>query len=116
LLTEVVGVNVRHNSPNGLKTRRNLNMKNVTIVDEQLKVEMTFAEMVFGTGNEPSFTGKLLAINPSKEEFATYDGNFKDAVEAGITPDIVDGVVYFDTGADRAFIVDESMVEITEVN
>jgi hypothetical protein len=114
--TNVVGVNVRHNSPNGLKTRRNLFMKNVTVVTEQLKAEMVFAELLFATGNELSFTGELLAINPTKEEFATFNSNFKHAVEAGMTPDIVDGVVYYDTGADRAYIVPEAHVEITEVN
>jgi hypothetical protein len=91
-------------------------MKNVTIVDERLKAEMTFAELLFGSGETPSFEGKLLAIDPPKEEFATYDSNFRDAVDHGVAPDIVDGVVYFDTGANRAFIVPQDMVEITEVN
>jgi hypothetical protein len=89
--------------------------KNVTVVDQQLKAEMTFGELLFGAGKEPSFTGELLAINPTKEEFATFNENFAEAVADGITPDVVDGVVYFDTGANRAFILDEEFVEITEV-
>jgi hypothetical protein len=91
-------------------------MKNVTIVSDQLKAEMAFAEMIFGTGKAPSFTGKLLAVNPQADEFATYDENFAEAVREGFATGTVEGVVYFDEGAGRAYIVDEEAVEITEVN
>jgi hypothetical protein len=92
-------------------------MKNVTIVSDQVKAEMAFAEMIFGTGKAPSFEGKLLAVNPVASEFATYDPNFKMAVEEMHEPtDIIDGVVYYDNGADRAYIVPAEVVEITEVN
>jgi hypothetical protein len=114
LLTDLVEISVRQQQSNGLKTRRNMNMKNVTVTNQQLKAEMAFAELLFGSGKEPSFTGKLLAVNPTKEDFATYNENFAEAVADGfIQEEVIDGVVYYDTGADRAYLVDADHVEIT---
>lgn len=92
-------------------------MKKVLVTDEQLKSEMVMAEMIFGKGKSPSFEGELLAVNPTREEFATFNENFAYAVEIGEVPaGNVDGVVYYDAGAERAFIMSHNEVEIVEVN
>ncbi|MGG3561609.1 hypothetical protein ABES03_08395 [Neobacillus rhizosphaerae] len=90
--------------------------KNLKVVHDGMKAEMLFAELVLGSGNIPSFEGEVLAINPSKEEFATYNENFEMAVRDGVVPDVLEGVVYFDHGANRAFIVSEEYVEYSVLN
>lgn len=85
----------------------------VTVTNKILKSELLFAELLIGSGNTPSFSGELLAINPSREEFVTYDENFAEAVRRGYVGEVVEGVVYFDTGVKRAFIVPLNMVEIS---
>lgn len=84
----------------------------VTVTDNDFKAHITLAEVIFQTGLTPSFDGELLAINPSREEFAKFDQNFASAVEAGVVPEVVEGVVYFDTGAQRAYHLEESGVSI----
>ncbi|MEH7116950.1 hypothetical protein V7128_05915 [Neobacillus vireti] len=91
-------------------------MKALKVVDQQMKAEMLLAELLFGSGNAPSFECEVLAINPTKEQFATFDENFEMAVRGGFVPEEVEGIVYFDSGANRAFIVGSEFVEISAVN
>jgi hypothetical protein len=76
---------------------------------------MSFIEIILETGVVPSYEGGLLAINPTREDFATYDSNFKRVVDEGRVQDIVEGVVYYDFGAKRAYIVPEDHVEIIDL-
>jgi hypothetical protein len=84
----------------------------IRVVNEQFKKEMTFAEILFGSGNFPSFEGELLAVNPTPEEYAKHDENFKACNEAGEDTDVHEGVIYYDTGAERAFWVKPEHVEV----
>lgn len=86
--------------------------KTVIVTNQDLKESLTFMELFLGSGELPTFKGRLLAENPPKEEFATYNENFQAAYDEGLLPDIVDGVVYFDEGSGRAFHVDHKDVEI----
>lgn len=88
----------------------------VKVIDERLKKEMLFAEMVFGNGNTPDFEGELLFMNPTLDEFASADPNFKEAVRQGVPEHVVDaGLIYYDKGAKRAFFMTPSKVEVTSV-
>ncbi len=89
----------------------------IRITDEKLKVEMAFAEMVLGSGESPSFEGELLEVYPTPEEYARHDENFKAYVEAGQDLEgISEGVVYFDTGVNRAFWIFDNVFEVVETH
>jgi hypothetical protein len=84
----------------------------VTITNEEYKVHALFMALLSGD-KKPSFEGEIVAVNPSREEFATLNENFKAAVEQGLVEEeIVDGVVYYDNGAERAYILPEELYEL----
>lgn len=91
--------------------------KLVKVADPLAREEMDFAEYRYGDGKTLSFEGPLLAVDPTPEKIATLDPMFKEICETGRFDhlDFLFGVVYFDTGAERAFIVDEEDVSIEEV-
>lgn len=91
--------------------------KFVIITDQKARKEMAVFEMLFGEGKTLSFEGPLLAVDPTPEELAELDSNFKEIYESGRFEDmeVVDGVVYYDTGAKRGYVIDEDEVNIEEV-
>lgn len=89
---------------------------NVTITNEEVVQQFKLMEALFGKTKNFDGFGELLAQNPTAEELAPLDPNFQGAYDDGRLPEIVDGVVYFDAGANRAFLIDEEDVEIAEVN
>jgi hypothetical protein len=96
-----------------------MNMKKgqvVKVVTREIVEQVTLVEMLFGGGKQPSFQGEVLAVNPSREEFATLNDNFQAAVEEGLVGPVVDGVVYYDTGAGRAYIYDAEHFEVVTLN
>jgi hypothetical protein len=96
-----------------------MNMKKgqtIRVINEQLKAEMLFGELLFGSGKAPSFEGELVAVYPTPEEFAKHNENFKACYEAGEAQDVHEGVIYWDTGAGRAFWVKPKYLEVVTVN
>lgn len=93
--------------------------KNVTIENAQLREEMILGELFSGNMADLSFTGALIAVDPTVEEYASADPVFKEIVKTGRLEGVEKlsgSVIYFDTGANRAYIVPTQFVEITEVN
>lgn len=88
----------------------------VRIAHEEFALHLDTMEQLFGSGNKPELQGELLAVNPTAEEFATFDDNFRTSVEYGdaTTESLKGSVVYYDEGAGRAFHVGEDMVEVVE--
>jgi hypothetical protein len=96
-----------------------MNMKKgqfVKVINDRVKAEMTFAEVLFGGGTAPAFEGKLLEVNPTPEQFAQHDENFKACFEAGEAIGVERGVIYFDEKANRAFWLLVTDVEVVTVN
>jgi hypothetical protein len=91
-----------------------MNMKKgqlVKVINEEFKNNTVIWSLLVGEGS-PSFEGEVLAVNPSREMFATLNDNFKDAVEDGMVPPVVEGVVYFDTGTERAYHINAKDLEL----
>jgi hypothetical protein len=87
----------------------------VRITNEEYKVHTLFMSLLAGE-SKPSFEGEVIAINPSREEFASLNENFQAAVEEGhVTTSFVEGVVYFDTGSRRAYILPEELYELPNI-
>lgn len=72
------------------------------ITNQDLRDEMVFASMLF-EGKKPDLQGEILAVNPTPEEFAKHDENFRSAFEDGEVDGVEEGVIYYDKGAERAF-------------
>jgi hypothetical protein len=94
-----------------------MNMKKgqlIRVNNEGFKAQVAFMEVMFLGNDKPDFYGEIVAVNPTREEFAKLDDNFSHAVESGmIVEEVLEGkVVYFDAGANRAFLLGTEDVEL----
>lgn len=85
----------------------------VEITNESTRSALSLGQL-FSGGNAPSFTGKLLAVRPTLEEYSSLDETFEKIVSSGRARGIESGVVYYDTGSERPFWVDFDDVSVVE--
>lgn len=78
----------------------------VRVMDEITRSALYTGQVVFEGGKVPSFEGELIAVNPTKEEYAAINDDFKALAEMGLAEGVEDGLVYYDEGAERAFWVE----------